>query len=295
MEAVSTDNWSIEALVCGDGSVGESGIVLEKGKLYCSAALRGGHESFHAIDTVSIDRSCDRALSFETRSLSSSRKFYPKACVVPNFRLTRLHLAGRARARVIEETVTNFAKRNEGIVVSLGGPGAREKDTRLTPFMIHDEFGPLVTSGELDCVPASLVNALGCWGGVKLAEKVRDKLKNDPTHFIKIGRIANTMHRMRLGCELQKPAKHIRKDLHAGRYNRAFEWLAEFCTGVWLVRLVEDNIVDHCVAIDANNGIILDSEECHPLRLTQASLQFCAGPKSKKIRVAEIFQIVKSK
>ena len=120
-------------------------------------------------------------------------------------------------------------------------------------------------------------------------------MKDNLTHFIKIGRIANTVHRMRLGCKLQKPARHIRKELHAGRYDRAFEWLAEFCTGVWFVRLVEDDIVDHCVALDANSGIILDSEEHHPLHLTKDILNSCAGLKERDIRVAEMFQEVKSK
>ena len=117
----------------------------------------------------------------------------------------------------------------------------------------------------------------------------------DDTHFTKLGRAANKVHSLKLGCEFRKPAKHLREEVHNGRYDRTFEWLAEIVDGLWVVRLVEDNVVDHCVAINADTKLIFDSEEFHPLKLTKDSLKFCGGPRARNLRVAEVMLLVKAK
>lgn len=54
-----------------------------------------------------------------------------------------------------------------------------------------------------------------------------------------------------------------------------FSTLSKLEHGVWLVRLVKrkGHRIDHFVALEAGNGIILDSEEDFPLLLTATSLR----------------------
>ncbi len=46
--------WSVRAVLCGDGSVGRSGLELKHGVMYGSSSMRGGDESFWKIDSSTL-------------------------------------------------------------------------------------------------------------------------------------------------------------------------------------------------------------------------------------------------
>ena len=63
LEDAGDGRFVVSSVVCGDGSVGKSGMKLEKGKFYGSGATKGGYESFHEIDI--------RTLALRTRGSRS--------------------------------------------------------------------------------------------------------------------------------------------------------------------------------------------------------------------------------
>ncbi len=72
----------------------------------------------------------------------------------------------------------------------------------------------------------------------------------------------------------------------------AFRWLAEEAKGVWIVRLVESGVADHCVVFDTEVALIFDCATKHPMSLTVEALRLCSGDDARRLRVAEVRQLV---
>ena len=51
-------------------------------------------------------------------------------------------------------------------------------------------------------------------------------------------------------------------------------------------------MVDHCVSIDGNRGIILDSAARYPFMLCEEILKRLGGDDSKNLQVAEVRELV---
>ena len=47
-----------------------------------------------------------------------------------------------------------------------------------------------------------------------------------------------------------------------------FRWICDRVEGVWIARLRQVGLVDHCVCMDSKRGLIYDGEEKFPIRLT---------------------------
>lgn len=54
---------------------------------------------------------------------------------------------------------------------------------------------------------------------------------------------------------------------------------------IWIIRPMQGNKVDYFLVIDANRGLILDSEELHPAELTSETLKMCSGPSVYQVRI----------
>lgn len=202
---------------------------------------------------------------------------------------------GAGCENLVRESVLKFVRRNPGIVVMLGSPSSRKQNSALARYHLLHEHHLYASSCDLDCLLAAFVNACGTWPGSEVADKMRARMLADSMHFTKIGQVGNFVHRMGINCRIKKPSKGVRKMLHTDKLKSPFAWLAEGAKGVWIVRLVQVNVVDHCIALDADKSVIYDSEERHPIRITKESLEMCGGPGAKRLRVAEMFQLSTAK
>lgn len=72
----------------------------------------------------------------------------------------------------------------------------------------------------------------------------------------------------------------------------AFEALAGKTSGVFIVRLGEDEGTAHAVVVCCKRRIILDVSESHCLDLNASVLQRCAGPAKKVIQMIAVMEIV---
>ena len=72
----------------------------------------------------------------------------------------------------------------------------------------------------------------------------------------------------------------------------SFKWLAGREKGVYVVRVYERLVTDHCIVVSGSRKLILDSEERYPLQLTEDCLRLCGGVDAKLLKVGEIREVV---
>ncbi len=282
--------WNVRAVLCGDGSVGRSGLQLADGVMYASSSMRGGHESFWEIDSSTL-RVCNQgasvllwpvaAISAKARRANRS----PRGPVVDMEGMRELD----ARLAVSRELV-RWCKENRGVAVLIGGPGYRDVSERTRMYRVQS-FGRVAwTFPAGRCVDGSI--ALAVWrvlGEQQGHLAFREMLKRtERTGITSLKRVRELLHALPVNLETQCLSK---EDTPALRAN-AFRWFAEEAKGVWIVRLVQSNVVDHCVVIDANEALIFDVAEEFPLMLTEESLQLCGGDDANRLKFAEARQIV---
>ncbi len=77
--------------------------------------------------------------------------------------------------------------------------------------------------------------------------------------------------------------------------SNAFRWLAEEAKGVWVVRLVESGVADHCVFVGTKVALIFDCAARHQISLTEKALRLCGGDDARNVREAEVRQLVPQK
>lgn len=71
-----------------------------------------------------------------------------------------------------------------------------------------------------------------------------------------------------------------------------FRFLISRRQGVFVVRLFENRVVDHVVAVDFVRRLVYDGEEEYPLRSSVDVLKMCGGPRSKNFQGREIRQVL---
>ncbi len=64
---------------------------------------------------------------------------------------------------------------------------------------------------------------------------------------------------------------------------------------MWVVRLVESGVADHCVLVDTKVALIFDCAAQHPISLTEEALRLCGADDARNLRVAEVRQLVPQK
>ena len=103
------------------------------------------------------------------------------------------------------------------------------------------------------------------------------------------------MHKHCKGYRCLKLSKEENALLRSKNGNVAFDWVGNLTTGVWLIRITESGIVDHCVCVDGARNLIYDSEEEYPVQLGSETFRLCGGALATKPRIAEVRRIVSAK
>lgn len=283
---IEKQDWNVEAVVCGDGTVGNCGLQMKIGVIYATGTMTGGYENYHPINEGSFvfQGNGDRTADFATRPLTREEGRHPRSFVVPLIRRTRSIPTERSTAAHRTRALLAFLKANPGVAVVLGGPGERPKNIECEDYHIREAGDLMATSATLDCIPATVVNSLAALKGKEVAGKAVAIVKNCRTKFKKLGAVERLINSLGVKCCILK-AKPEQKNI---------DWLSELESGVWLVRLLVLNAVNHCVVIDGTRKHILDSEEPFPMKLCKRALMLCGGGRTRKLIFAEVFELVRA-
>ncbi len=125
----------------GDESIGNDRKILEKDELYASSAMRGGTESFWAIERNSL-RLCYQGtdamhwpavtVTRTARELHDSREL----------RGTMITFASRSEAEkrlLVVQHVSQWVRANPGVAVLVGGPGKRSTSQTLRDHLVRSK------------------------------------------------------------------------------------------------------------------------------------------------------------
>lgn len=128
------------------------------------------------------------------------------------------------------------------------------------------------------------MNAFERLVAARLATKVRDDMKK---HKGAIGHAQRAIHKAAPGFnfkKLQEPEFHSDNK----------KWVAAVKEGIWIVRFLAGNTVDHCVVVDGAKREVIDSGEKKPMRLCKASIRACGGEDATDLCITEILDLYKS-
>lgn len=197
---------------------------------------------------------------------------------------------------VVRETVELFCRRHKGVAVIMGGPGARKRDPAMVRYFRKNNRSLVACSSEFDCIQAESSNAIALQRGVEGYHRATLVWKKYSSRLSKLGQGGPVIVSMGLKLELRKP-KHLIAVLQNHRFDRAFNIIAEFSCGLWMVVLqnYDRHRVEHCVLVDANQKIILDSEEEYPITLCAQSLRMSAGSGCRKLQVTQVIELCDTK
>lgn len=185
------------------------------------------------------------------------------------------------------DCVLRFCLRHKGVVVLFGGQGARERNGNVQRWHCQSGGTLIVRNLELPCVRASLVNVVGCLRGSTTGIFVKHEIQGFHDHIQKSGQLGIVVHQLGLKLTVSGLGKLVKNEMRKD----GFMWMLRPRHGVWLVRLCNPLSTDHYVAVDANRGVILDSEECCPISLNQESLRMCTGMASDMAHVGDVYQL----
>lgn len=178
-----------------------------------------------------------RAVSFEVVPVAPTPcKAIPRQCVIPGPRSLRFMTEDRFDWSALNN-ILHFCKRHQGIYVRTGVWGARESNPRVTEFMVDGRKEFVGVNGTLDCIPASIVNVVNCLLGHSGEIKARETLTGSGLRPTSVGRAVALVQSLRMRLSLRKSADASRIGSDAS--NSAFDIVAKFSTGVWLVRLLQ--------------------------------------------------------
>ena len=284
------ERWAIERIMRGDGKI-VNNIRYYRNQYYGSSRLSGGREHFHPIEINSlIIRPLKIAAPPAGKLPSKTRS--ENAVSSPAGRRNKRKFRKGSGVKTLAEVKT-FCRANPGVPLVIGGPGARgdiegvhgyyapeSEVTRGHPYM-HSQDG--------DCVHAALVNAVGILCGHEAAQRAEDFMQQNLNFIPSLRKLTAVV--LQLGCHVE--LRRVPKDERQGIASNPFEWVASRKQGVMLVRLEQAEIVDHCVVVNANAGVIIDSCEPRSLVLRKQALRLCGGSSASNLRIAEVRFLVK--
>ena len=271
---MSNQTFVVDRLMVGDGSTDKSTRTIEKGKLYGATGLYGGNESFWPVSEghIKVSLASLAALSKITfSSMTASEKI-------------------KVQQRLLT-TLLDWMQKNRGVPVVVGGVGARGHIRNTRHFQVH-KYGPnLVSRNEGSCVPESVVNATNALLGKQAAQGVHSALRAAPKMYGSLKQLFSVLHHLPTKLTTRRVSKTEEETFK----KNLFKWVASLNKGVWLLRLTQHGLVDHCVAIDANRGIIHDSAARYPFILCETILKRLGGDEAKKLRIEEIRELLQVK
>ena len=293
------EDWSIDAILFGDGQTVQS-IKFKNGKLYVTSNRTGGAESYHPLVESSISICWDRIRmeKFRTKKITSQTKEVQRYIDIPEIRKTRSRdafrdiLVGADKGYVVLGHVKRFCRNHPGVAVIFTRVGFRKENPLLQEHLLISS--PLLHpwSLQFDCFAGAIVNALQFFVDQQRLSAVVEQLKSCTKQFDKLGSAGAHICSLGLKLIVKKPSNIKQITVTTKKNKEAFDIIASFQDGIWLVRVYhDDKSCDHCVVISNREKFILDIEQKIPIRLSPLALRLCGESDSPRIHVAEILQI----
>eukprot|EP00171_Calliarthron_tuberculosum_P002239 IDg2239t1 len=149
------------------------------------------------------------------------------------------------------------------VVVIIGGTDKRQDFLYLHKYFLREHGEVHYRSVRGCCFDMSLLNAIACLEGIEYAKYVEDEI-NYETNRVSVknlGRMKDILYELNRVSTVRLQTQTILKTQKERFREDEIKWLSEWAIGIWVVRLVQQGIVDHCVAIDTMNALIYDSYE----------------------------------
>ena len=265
--------WCVERIVCGDGSQDKSGLRLEKNHFYGCASRFGGNESFHPINFESLKL-------YETMiNLPFCDNFIQKRKPRQNLHPRKVNL---------KKSLKDWCTQNSGKTVDISGPGHRGRIKGERQFQERNHGPLLMAANNGNCAIAALVNGIDVLLGRDKARDAMTKWIDECPRLRGLKDVARLLHRLSFSLTVQKIPKVEMKAF----LQDAFAWLANRKSDVWIVRVVENNMVDHVVAIDGSRKLVLDSASRYPFHLRLELLKQLGGSDARALKVVEVRKLL---
>lgn len=111
-----------------------------------------------------------------------------------------------------------------------------------------------------------------------------------------VRRVGHLMRELPVAVGVLAKSEELADALLCGRSWQArmvpFRIFAKVQSGVYIVHLKQDAVVDHAVCVDCDKRLIWDSEEKCALSLTAKALVLCDGPEAKWLRIKDARRVV---
>ena len=139
------------------------------------------------------------------------------------------------------------------------------------------------------CVSVALANAVALLFNKGKAKEVYDYLMGREIRYKTLKQIFNVTHEMPVAMTVRRIVKRERQAFSTD----PFKWLCSKKSGVWMVRVTQRGVVDHCVVINAERGLIHDSASPYPLSLSDNVLRSCGGTAADKLEISEVRELIR--
>ena len=277
--------WNIARVFAGDGSAGASGKSFQLGHFYAAATLTGGTENFYEIDIESLrvkTRGSEKP-SFSVQYGTKQSKKKPLPGLIPRARICKKDKWSK-RERLIRMAIKRYCLQNPGIAVIFGGPGKRTVSSGGSTRGSFKSMPIYMRADDGECLVAAVVNAVEILQGSDSAEKAKQYLIDAGRHARSVANCVKDIHKVCPGYDLRKVPRAAIQQFQRDK----FEWISSLDHGIWLVRLLKANVLDHCIVVDGVRRVILDSAEQYALPLTVEALHHCGGKGAGKLVIAEV-------
>lgn len=286
---MAKEEFLIERIAIGNGLEARNGAKLNHGKLFGSSVLFGNSESFFGIVLSSLkirakDGPFQRYLTVPLGERISKKDW---GCIVFNIPVS---FEEEQRDALTKQAVITFARKNPGISVIIGGPGDRTvSDEALRYYVIdHGELTYHTRNGN--CIDAVIVNAVCCLRGPEIALKMKAIIEREESVYYRIAQGTRLVHKLKEKLQFMK-LKGVEKRIMK---TDPWYWITSLSRGVFVMRLQQSQKRAHCIVVDGNRSLILDSAEHYPMRLCKESLFISAGNPTlnSKVCFVEVYQLV---
>ena len=239
---------SIDAILFGNGQTVHS-IKFEKGKWYGTSNWTGGAESYHPVVESSISVYWDRIRmeKFRTKKITPQTKDVQRYIHIPEVRKTRSCdafgdiLVGADKGNIFLGHVKRFCRTHAGVAVIFRRVGFRNENPLLQEHLLISSFLLHPWSLQFDCVAGAIVNAIQFFVNQQRLSAVVEQLKSCTTQFDKLGSAGAHIRTLGLKLNVKKPSNIKQITVTTKKYKEAFEIIASFQDGIWLVRVCHDD------------------------------------------------------
>ena len=134
---------------------------------------------------------------------------------------------------------------------------------------------------------AAIVNAVGIIKVCSAAEDAEHHLRAANRHYRSVASFSPDIHRFCSRYDLRR----VSRASLAGFKKDKLDWVAKLDHGVWIIRLLRTDKVDHCVVVDGARKLIYDGAEEYAIDLSLDALIHCGGGAADKLVIAEARQV----